>query len=319
MASTDRTGLVILDEIQRLGDPSNVLKIAADHFPNVKVIATGSSTLAAKRKFKDALTDRKRDLWIHPFLASELMAHGAFDLDHRLLRGGLPPAYLANSLDNAFYAEWMDSFWAKDIQELFVIDRKTSFLKLAELILRQSGEVFEASSFAGPCEISRQTVSNYLEILAITLFAIVVRPYSEQRANDIVAAPKVYGFDTGFVCFSRGWDSLRPDDRGGLIEHLVLSELISDFGPQRVYYWRDKQKHEVDFVVKPARGAAVHAVECKSNYKNFDLGNLKAFRKAYPEGKNFLYAANVPAPMALAYGHLHVTALPTGHHLTDIG
>lgn len=181
-----------------------MLKIAADHFPKVKVIATGSSTLSAKRKFKDTLTDRKRDLWVPPFLASELVAQGEFDLDHRLFRGGLPPAYLADSLDDAFYTEWMDSFWAKDIQELFVIDRKTSFLKLAELILRQSGEMFEATSFAGPCEISRQTVTNYIEVLAITLFAMVVRPYSEKRANDIIAAPKVYGFDTGFVCFSRG-------------------------------------------------------------------------------------------------------------------
>ena len=170
------TGLVVLDEIHRLSDPSNVLKIAADHFPNVKVIATGSSTLAAKRKFKDTLTDRKRDLWIPPFLASELIQHGTFDLNRRLLYGGLPPAYLADALDDAFYTEWMDSFWAKDVQELFVIDRKTGFLKLAELILRQSGEMFEISSFAGPCEISRQTVSNYLDILAITLFAIVVRP-----------------------------------------------------------------------------------------------------------------------------------------------
>lgn len=302
--------LIVLDEIHRLADPSNVLKIASDHFPSVKVVATGSSTLAAKRKFKDTLTDRKRDLWVPPFLVSEIINQGRFDLDHRLLHGGLPPVYLTSTLDDAFYTEWMDSYWAKDIQELFVIDRKTSFLKLAELILRQSGEMFEASSFAGPCEISRQTVSNYLEILSITLFALIVRPYSEKRINDIVAAPKVYGFDTGFVCFSRGWDRLRPEDHGSLIEHIVLCQLISSFGKQNVYYWRDKQKHEIDFVVKPARGQAVYAIECKSNYKNFEPRNLIAFRKAYPNGENFLYAANVPKPLNLSFKGLTVTALP---------
>jgi hypothetical protein len=45
--------IVVLDEIHRLTNPSEVLKIAADHFPKVRVVATGSSTLAARRKFKD--------------------------------------------------------------------------------------------------------------------------------------------------------------------------------------------------------------------------------------------------------------------------
>lgn len=85
-----------------------------------------------------------------------------------------------------------------------------------------------------------------------------------------------------------------------------------------MYYWRDKQKHEVDFVVKPVRGRAVHAIECKSNYKSFDAGNLKAFRHAYPHGENFLYAANVSEPMALSCGGLSVMALPVGTRLTNI-
>jgi hypothetical protein len=56
----DQRGVIVLDEVHRLANPSEVLKIAADHFPSCKVIATGSSTLAARNKFKDALTGRKR-------------------------------------------------------------------------------------------------------------------------------------------------------------------------------------------------------------------------------------------------------------------
>ncbi|MGE0174667.1 MAG: ATP-binding protein [Oligoflexales bacterium] len=304
--------LVVLDEVHRLPDPSNVLKIAADHFPKVKVVATGSSTLSARRKFKDTLTDRKRTLWMQPLLASEIKNESGYNLERRLLRGGLPPAYLSPDINDTFYSEWLDAFWAKDVQELFAIDKKTNFLKLAEMILRQSGEMFEASSFAGPCEISRQTVTNYLEILSITLFAIVVRPFSNKRANDIVSAPKVYGFDTGFVCFTRGWFQLRPEDMGGLIEHLVLSELIANVGKENIYYWRDKQGHEIDFVIKPSRGREVHTVECKLNHKNFDTRNLRAFRNAYPHGKNFLYAANVDEPTPLKIGDKEVLALPLG-------
>ena len=307
-----RGKLVILDEVHRLPDPSNVLKIATDHFGDTKVIATGSSTLAAKNKFKDTLTDRKRDLWVHPFSVSELANHDGYNLERRLLHGGLPPAYLADSPDDRLYGEWLESFWAKDVQELFVIDKKTSFLKLAELILRHSGELFEATSFAGPCEISRPTVMNYLEILSTTLFAHIVRPYSEGRSVDIVSQPKVYGFDTGFVCYARGWEQIRPDDQGVLIEHLVLDGLISTYGKSKIFYWRDKRHHEVDFVVKPGRGKDLLAIECKRNYQKYNPRNLKSFRRAYPRGRNVVYAANIGETISRKYDDLVVEFLPLG-------
>lgn len=53
---------VVLDEIHRLPNPAEFLKIAADHYPHVKVLATGSSTLSATTKFRDTLTGRKVEL-----------------------------------------------------------------------------------------------------------------------------------------------------------------------------------------------------------------------------------------------------------------
>ena len=55
-----KSSTLVLDEIHRLEDPSLLLKIAADHFPELRILATGSSTLQATNKFRDALTDRKR-------------------------------------------------------------------------------------------------------------------------------------------------------------------------------------------------------------------------------------------------------------------
>jgi len=58
--SVRRGATVVLDEVHRLPDPSRVLKIAADAFPSIRVLATGSSTLAATRKFRDSLTGGRR-------------------------------------------------------------------------------------------------------------------------------------------------------------------------------------------------------------------------------------------------------------------
>ena len=68
--------VVVFDEIHQLRDPSRVLKIGADMFPRLRILATGSSTLAASKKFRDTLTGRKRQVHLLPVLGSELAAFG---------------------------------------------------------------------------------------------------------------------------------------------------------------------------------------------------------------------------------------------------
>ena len=53
---------IVLDEVHRLANPSELLKIAAHHYPTTHIVATGSSTLGASTKFRDTLTGRKRDI-----------------------------------------------------------------------------------------------------------------------------------------------------------------------------------------------------------------------------------------------------------------
>ena len=92
-----KKGVVVLDEVHQLPDPSRLLKIAADAFPGLKILATGSSTLAATAKFRDSLTGRKRVVELTPALAEELPAFGVRDIRDRLFRGGLPQALLAEA------------------------------------------------------------------------------------------------------------------------------------------------------------------------------------------------------------------------------
>ena len=283
---------LVLDEIHRLENPSELLKIAADYFPGTRVLATGSSTLGATRKFRDTLTDRKAELWLPPLCLADLGDFLRPDLEARMLRGGLPPFFLPERLPEEGFQEWMDAFWAKDIQELFRLERRHSFLKFVEMILAQSGGIFEATHFAAPCEISRQTVSNYLSVLEATFVAHVIRPYSSRRPAEIVRAPKVYGFDTGFVAYYRNWDRLRQEDRGILWEHLVLNEMHAAGKRRWVRYWRDKQGHEIDFVLVQ-RGKPPLAVECKWSASDFDGVNLRSFRLLHPQGENLVVASDV--------------------------
>lgn len=286
---------VVLDEIHRLANPSEMLKIAADHYPETHVLATGSSALGASAKFKDTLTGRKNELWLTPMINADLADFGQLSLSHRFLHGGLPPFFLASKPPERHFQEWMDAFWAKDILELFRLERRQSFQQFLELLLAQSGGIFEAVKFARPCGVSHTTIGNYLKVLEATFVAHVIRPFHSNKATEIVAAPKVYGFDTGFVCYYMGWHTLRKQDYGLLWEHFVLNELFAYLQNRRLQYWRDKQGHEVDFVFK-SRDAAPLTIECKWRAKEFDAGNLMAFRHQYPSGKNLVVASDVERP-----------------------
>ena len=297
---------VVLDEAHRLRHPSEVLKIAADRYPGTKVLATGSSLLGASARFRDTLAGRKADVWLTPMNLQDLADFPGRSLDRRLLHGGLPGFYLSDPVPVSDFQEWMDAYWAKDIQELFRLERRYSFQRFAELLFTQSGGLFEASRFAAPCEVSRTTITNYLAVLEATLAVHVIRPFSTRRAVEIVAAPKVYGFDTGFVCFHRGWERLRQDDYGILWEHFVLNELHSRLPGPELRYWRDKQKHEIDFIWSRAREPAPAAIECKWSPDNFDPANLRVFRRHYPQGENFVVCPNVAESYTRSYRGLVV-------------
>jgi predicted AAA+ superfamily ATPase len=277
---------VVFDEIHQLRDPSRVLKIAADEFPKLRVLATGSSTLAASKKFRDTLTGRKRLLHLVPVLAGEYAAFGA-TLEKRLYHGGLPPALLAATKQPSFYREWLDSFFARDIQRLFAFRDINRFNALFEYVLRQSGGQLEVTKTASALGISRPTVESHLQALEITQALTLVRPFHGGGQGEIVRQPKAYAFDTGFVSFARGWDPLRAADKGLLWEHLVVEAFQARWPDDPVRYWRDKAGNEVDFVRSQGR-EAVDAYECKWSPDEFDPTALKVFRGYYPKGKNYL-------------------------------
>lgn len=285
---------VVLDEIHKLANPSELLKIAADHFSETKVIATGSSTLQASSKFRDTLTGRKFSLWLLPILNTELSEFGDYGLDHRLVNGGLPPFFLANGDIEEEMRDWFDSFWARDLLELFRLEKRDGFQKLTVLLFINSGGIFEASRYSGPCEINRQTVTNYLRVLESTLVAQIVRPYSSRSSTEIVSAPKVYMFDTGLVNYYRGEKSLTTENRGPLWEHYVLNELNALLQGRQVCYWRDKHGHEVDFVITQ-RGGPPTAIESKWSNRSFDAKSLKSFRNRYPDGENIVVTTDTEA------------------------
>jgi predicted AAA+ superfamily ATPase len=196
------------------------------------------------------------------------------------------------------FREWVDAYWAKDIQDLFTVGKRYVFQKFAELLLANSGGIFEATRFTA-CKVSRQTLMNYLNVLEETFVVHIIRPYSTHKPTEIVTASKVYGFDTGFICYAKGRSELRAEDTGFMWEHCVLNELHGHLQTRAINYWRDKRDNEIDFVISNRAGNRLTAIECKFNSSSEDfvsngiLKNFEAFRNHYPDGDNFIVSYNI--------------------------
>jgi predicted AAA+ superfamily ATPase len=304
---------VVLDEIHRIADPSLLLKIAADNFPQLRLLATGSSTLHATRKFRDSLTDRKRTLCLAPVLWREcLQSFGVRRLDERLLRGGFPGQLLAAEPSPAFFEDWMDSFYARDIMELFGVRNRTGFLTLLKLICLRSGGMLDISDLAKESGLSRPTVMAHLDAMEIAHAIQRLPPFCGGGGREIIRQPRVFAFDTGLIAHVRGWEKIRENDRGLLWENLVLDELRTAYPLRSIHYWRDKAQREIDFVIEQP-GQRVDAVEAKVNPDAFDPANLRVFRELYPRGDNYLLCPAVERPRTLRYGALTIHVCSTPH------
>ncbi len=290
---------VVLDEVHRLPDPSLLLKIAADEFPRLRILATGSSTLDATRKFRDSLTDRKRSLRLPPVLWQECIGRFACDLDRRLLHGGFPERLLASNPDSGFYEDWIDSFYARDILELFGIRNRIGFLSLLQLVCLRNGGQLDVSDLAKESGMSRPTVMSHLDAMEIAHAIIRIPPYHGGGHREIVRQPKIYAFDTGLVAYVQGWESIRESDRGVLWENLVLDELLAVHPRRSIHYWRDKSQRELDFVVD-AGGGKADAIEAKIRPDRFNPKALTAFRELHPAGKNFIVSPLVDQPYMIS-------------------
>ena len=203
----------------------------------------------------------------------------------------------------------MDSFYARDIQELFAIRNRTGFMKLLHLLLRQSGGLLDYTNLAQLSDLSRHTVKAHIEAMRIAHAVFLLPPFEGGGRREITHRPKCYAFDTGFVTFVRGWESIREDDRGLLWEHIVLDCLRAVVDEANLLYWRDKSGREMDFVISRGR-QQVDAIECKINPDGFDPANLRVFRTYYPEGHNLVISPHVKASFQRRYGDLTVEFIP---------
>lgn len=191
-----------------------------------------------------------------------------------LARAVLPEAVYLNFDITGDAMKIMDG--VEKIAEVLALDvpaKRAQAVIFDELLrVRVSGELSHAS-LGRDLGVSIDTVKNWIGLLESVYFCYSVRPYFRNIANSIRKMPKIYLWDWSLVA-----------DRGAQNENFVASHLLksvdwwtdSGLGRFELGYIRDKQQHEVDFVVTKDEEPLM-LVEGKSSLDEPLSSNLKMF------------------------------------------
>jgi len=148
----------------------------------------------------------------------------------------------------------------------------------------QTGNLIEYNELSNLTGYSYSSVKKYLNFLEKTYICKLVRPFFKNKRTEIVKNPKVYFIDTGIrntvINDFRGLGD--RIDKGSLLENGLAMQFIKqgiDFN-----FWRDKKKHEVDFVLSLGNGK-ISAIESKTSLRGVARKIPETFKKNYPEAK----------------------------------
>jgi len=298
---------VFIDEIQYLNNPSEFLKLVADHHKNIKLIVSGSSSFEIKSKFKDSLVGRTLNFEIYGLSFEEFLMFRGFNFEpdikltekkidelklmykEYVLFGSYPKIALtdATEIKEKQLQQIIDTYIRKDIRDLANIDNIESFNKLLEVLASQSGQMVNITELANTCGLSKQSIEKYLFILEQTYIIKLVRPYYGNTRSEISKTPKVFFFDTGLMQML--WlKSLQKEIIGEVFETSIFSELVKKYKKEDIYYWRTKDGKEIDFILKDKK--SLLPFEVKLNFERFNPKAINYFRDKYKTDKGGVVA-----------------------------
>lgn len=290
---------VLIDEIQYLDNPSSFLKIIADHYKNIHLIVSGSSTFDIKTKFKDSLAGRTTPFEIFPLDFSEYLTFkqseykdisnlGEFAIKNILKSycdfikfGGYPKVVLETDekKKKKYLFQLIDTYIRKDIRDLAEIGDIKKFNSMLVVLASQSGQLLSMQSLSRETGISFEALQKYINILEETYVIKLISPYSKSRSVEISKNPKVFFYDSGLLSIL--WlNNFQETIIGLVFETNVFGELVKKYGRNNINFWRTKTGQEIDFVVKKDNLELI-PIEVKTNFGQFGKRAMNTFRKKY--------------------------------------
>lgn len=253
---------VIFDEIHKYSKWKEFLKGFFDVYgDNTKIIVTGSSKLDVFKRGGDSLMGRYFLYRLHPLSIREIVKpelsddeiHPPLPIDKERFDslykfGGFPEPFLKTNM--RFSNRWKNlrkqQLFYEDIRDTTRVQEIYQIELLAEIMKSQTGQLTNYSNLAHKVRVSVDTIRRWIKILESLYYCFTIQPWSSNISRSLLKQPKIYL-----------WDWSQIDDTGAKMENFVASHLLkavhwwidNGFGEYNLYFLRDKDKREVDFLV----------------------------------------------------------------------
>ena len=253
--------LLFIDEAQRIPDIGINLKILIDGLPDLRIVATGSSSFELANRVSEPLTGRTWTHVLYPVSILELSRlHNPFELEQMLeflLVYGCYPEVLSlpNDADKAEHLhEVSNAYLYKDVLELAGIRRGGKIHDLLRLLAFQIGSEVSIHELARQLSMSRDTVESYLDLLEQAFVIARLGGFSRNLRKEVTKMKKVYFLDVGIrnAVIENFAPTSRRDDVGRLWENFLVIErqktLAYTGRRSRTFFWRTHTGAELDYI-----------------------------------------------------------------------
>jgi len=269
--------LVVIDEIQKAPLLLEEIHLLIEQ-RNITFLLTGSSARKLRSGGVNLLGGRAGQVTMHPFVYPEIL-HTNYSLERIFTSGLLPQAYCSEHAEQELN-DYVTLYLNEEIQAEGMTRKLPQFSRFLEVAALSNTELVNFTAIASDVGVSRQTVSDWYQILVDTLIGYELRSFTSGKKRKTFGMPKFYFFDLGVARTLQNAPvpTAVQTEYGKYFEHYVFMELRAylDYTQSRfdLAYWRTTSGFEVDFVI----GEQV-AIETKTTKKvdNRDLRGLRAF------------------------------------------
>ncbi len=285
--------LIILDEAQRVSDIGLTLKLLIDTYPEIQVLATGSSSFDLANKVIEPLTGRKYEFYLYPFSVNETMSFLSqhdwdYALEQRLIYGMYPNVMINDVEKETIVREIARSYVFKDILTFDKIRNSEALEKLLQALALQIGSEVSYNELADTVGINKDTVRDYIRILEQSFIIFRLRPFRRNVRTELRKLRKIYFYDLGIR--NALINNLNPlnlrTDKGALWENFLITERLKYLSnnnlDRQTFFWRTQQREEIDYVESYADELEAYEFKWKDKKK---VIAPKKWRDNYPNAK----------------------------------
>ena len=283
---------IIIDEIQKIPPLLNEVHRMIEE-KKYKFILTGSSARTLRKKGVNLLAGRALYFKMFPLTAIELGE--TFSIERSLKHGHLPTIYNQEVKPEDYLKSYIHVYLREEVMQEGLTRNVRAFAKFLQVASFSQGSLLNVTEVARETEIERKTVEDYFQITEDLLLSTRLPVFTKRAKRKMVSHSKFYYFDVGVYRALRPMGPFDSPEKaeGPALESLVLQEIqaINSYFEldYEIYFWRTKDKLEVDFILYGPKGLIGIEVKRSKNISPSDLKGLKAFYSDYPTAKLYIF------------------------------